>query len=69
VAQISDSNFSAFVDTMASILEDIERRQAANRSALRQPAPVQLQLPFDEPEAKTPTPQVVRLRNGDRRAA
>ena len=39
---ISEPNFSAFVRTMASVLEDIERRQAENAARARavQPAVV-----------------------------
>ena len=40
--QISHSNFGSFVATMASVLEDIERRQAAKlQQAGHQAAPAQ----------------------------
>lgn len=61
MAQISESNFAAFVDTMASVLEDIEQRQAANRPTPWRSTTVQLELPLEPPTSVPPTLYVVHV--------
>ncbi|MEQ1718774.1 MAG: hypothetical protein ABL907_22770 [Hyphomicrobium sp.] len=47
--QISDANFAKFIETMASVLEDIERRQAGSATMPIRTAPIQLELPLVAP--------------------
>ena len=46
VAHIREENFSAFVRTMSTVLEDIERRTTVTPPLPYRPEPVQLELPL-----------------------
>ena len=58
MAQITDGNFSSFVRTLASVLEGIEARQAANAQAERDARAAEQVLPAVAHAQRTPLVRV-----------